>query len=189
MAFFTFPIRVLTQTNSLRVTLSGPLPVVMALCEYPASFTAEKQAKLSEMTIDPGAIWRLDHVDISVEWNPLMTHICIRVGCPSSLMATAATKGVLLAWKGYKIHSPLIPTLHPTKNTERSVLTEPGIWLRLKMPLFLCHQPLRAWPAPFTRFPQAVCHSTGKQRQSPPPPPDTVPGESRCPGPVATAAR
>ena len=51
----------------------GPPPVTMLMCAQPASLTAEKQGKPSEITVLFTSTCRLAHFEISLDRKPLTT--------------------------------------------------------------------------------------------------------------------
>src|SRR3974390_2719809 len=89
------PSAVLTHLNAGVLAACGPEPVTIAECLQPASVTAAKHFKPSERTTVPLSSAVLASLRSADLLNAPTRRRMILRGLPSSVVSTAATKGVL----------------------------------------------------------------------------------------------
>src|SRR5215217_599759 len=89
------PSAVLTHLKAGVRTAAAPDPVLMTSWRHPASATAAKQARPSLTTPQLGARLRLAKPEMARPQKLVTRRRFRRTGLPSSVVSTAATKGVL----------------------------------------------------------------------------------------------
>src|SRR3954467_11933276 len=95
MAALMLPKAVLTHLKAGVRAAAAPEPVLITVCLHLASVTAPKQARPSLTTSLAGAKCRLAKPDTARLAKPGTRCSFNRTGLPSTVVSTAATKGVL----------------------------------------------------------------------------------------------